>query len=130
MTVTAASVETTAGALGPRQPNGSLPNVSFLKLAAGSQMIDKGVDVGLPFTGSAPDLGAFEYGAATQAIEHPQTAFNKNIVVRTGPELKLFGLARRGNPGVDNRQAALFSMTGQRIFSNGLAKTGIYIEKH
>jgi hypothetical protein len=26
-------------------------------------MIDKGTDVGLPFTGAAPDLGASEFGA-------------------------------------------------------------------
>ena len=32
-----------------------------MKLVAGSDLIDKGIDVGLPFNGSAPDLGAFEY---------------------------------------------------------------------
>jgi hypothetical protein len=60
---TGASVETTSLALGPRQADGSLPNVDFMKLAAGSAMIDKGTDVGLPFVGAAPDLGAYEYGA-------------------------------------------------------------------
>jgi hypothetical protein len=59
---TGASIET-SGALGPREADGSLPNVDFLKLAARSQMIDKGTDVGLPFVGEAPDLGAWEYGA-------------------------------------------------------------------
>jgi MYXO-CTERM domain-containing protein len=53
------------GALGPRQADGSLPNVDFLKLSAASRMIDKGTDVGLPYAGAAPDLGAYEYGAAT-----------------------------------------------------------------
>ena len=57
------TVEATAGALGPRQADGSLPNVDFMKLAAGSAMIDKGTDVKLPFVGAAPDLGAYEYGA-------------------------------------------------------------------
>ncbi len=52
------------GALGPRQADGSLPNVDFLKLVAGSRMIDKGTDVGLPYVGAAPDLGAYEFGAA------------------------------------------------------------------
>ena len=52
------------GALGPRQADGSLPDVDFLKLVAGSRMIDKGTDVGLPYAGSAPDLGAYEYGLA------------------------------------------------------------------
>jgi MYXO-CTERM domain-containing protein len=51
------------GILGPRQADGSPPNVDFLKLAAGSAMIDKGTDVKLPFVGAAPDLGAYEYGA-------------------------------------------------------------------
>jgi MYXO-CTERM domain-containing protein len=53
-----------SGALGPRAADGSLPAVDFLQLAAGSQMIDKGMDVGLPYVGAAPDLGAYEYGAA------------------------------------------------------------------
>jgi MYXO-CTERM domain-containing protein len=52
-----------SGILGPRQADGSPPNVDFLKLAAGSAMIDKGTDVKLPFVGAAPDLGAYEYGA-------------------------------------------------------------------
>jgi hypothetical protein len=38
-----------------------LPDVTFFHLKAGSDLIDKGVDVGLPFNGSAPDLGVFEY---------------------------------------------------------------------
>ena len=46
--------------VGPRQPNGDLPAVRFLHPAPGSVLIDKGVDVGLPFRGAAPDLGAFE----------------------------------------------------------------------
>ena len=46
---------------GPRKEDGSLPEVSFFHLTPGSDLIDKGVDVGLPFNGSAPDLGAFEY---------------------------------------------------------------------
>jgi hypothetical protein len=44
----------------PRQPNGDLPEIRFLQLKAGNPAIDKGVDVGLPFSGKAPDLGAFE----------------------------------------------------------------------
>jgi MYXO-CTERM domain-containing protein len=63
LTTTGQPLETISPAMGPRQADGSLPNVDFLKLAAGSQMIDKGTDVGLPFVGAAPDLGAYEYGA-------------------------------------------------------------------
>ncbi len=45
----------------PRKADGSLPDVTFMNLKAGSDLIDKGVDVGLPFNGSLPDLGAFEF---------------------------------------------------------------------
>lgn len=41
----------------PRYPDGSLPTITFLQLADGSDLIKRGVDVGLPFTGDAPDLG-------------------------------------------------------------------------
>jgi hypothetical protein len=61
---TGMSIES-SGALGPRAADGSMPAVDFLKLAAGSAMIDKGTNVGLPYGGAAPDLGAYEYGAAT-----------------------------------------------------------------
>lgn len=47
--------------IGPRKADGSLPDVSFFRLKAGSGLIDKGINVGLPFNGSAPDLGAFEF---------------------------------------------------------------------
>jgi len=33
----------------------------FLRLAPGSGAVDAGMDVGLPFSGEAPDLGAFEF---------------------------------------------------------------------
>ncbi len=54
----------TAGVRGTRKSDGSLPDVEFMHLATGSDLIDAGTDVGLPFNGSAPDLGAFETGSA------------------------------------------------------------------
>ena len=53
------------GYQGARQADGSIPNIPFMKLAAGSPLIDKGTDVGLPFTGAAPDLGAYEFGLSS-----------------------------------------------------------------
>ena len=44
----------------PRQANGDLPDLRCLHLAPGSRLIDRGVDLGFPFRGAAPDLGAFE----------------------------------------------------------------------
>ena len=44
----------------PRKSDGSLPDVDYMKLVSGSNLIDAGTDVGLPFNGSAPDIGPFE----------------------------------------------------------------------
>jgi hypothetical protein len=48
------------GVDGPRQPDGSLPEIAFMRPKPGSRQIDAGIGVGLPFKGAAPDLGAFE----------------------------------------------------------------------
>lgn len=48
------------GFMGPRQADGSLPELDFMKLSNDSQMIDKGTDVEIDFTGDAPNLGAYE----------------------------------------------------------------------
>lgn len=52
-----------SGMDGPRNGDGSLPVLGFMRLQPGSDLIDKGTNIGLPFTGTAPDLGAFEAGA-------------------------------------------------------------------
>lgn len=56
------------GADGPRQAEGSLPDIDFLKLKSSSALVDAGTDVGLPFNGSAPDLGAFETDVHSTAV--------------------------------------------------------------
>jgi hypothetical protein len=45
---------------GPRNADGSLPFIQLMQLANGSDLIDGGTPVGLPFFGSAPDLGYAE----------------------------------------------------------------------
>jgi hypothetical protein len=66
ITVSAADFQSLdpALALAPRNADYSLPNNAFARLAAGSGLIDKGLYVGQPYNGSAPDLGAYEYAAA------------------------------------------------------------------
>lgn len=47
----------------PRLADGSLPAMPHLRLLRSSALIGKGADVGLPFSGTAPDLGAYEQPA-------------------------------------------------------------------
>jgi parallel beta-helix repeat protein len=46
---------------GARQADGSLPILTFLRLVTGSDLINTGINVGIPYNGTAPDLGCFEY---------------------------------------------------------------------
>lgn len=44
----------------PRQPDGSLPRIPLMRPAPAGKIIDRGVPLDLPFTGRAPDPGAYE----------------------------------------------------------------------
>jgi hypothetical protein len=71
----------TAGVTGPRKPDGSLPDILFMHLAAGSDLIDAGTDVGLPFNGSAPDLGAFESADVTRVSNDVQMMLPRSLML-------------------------------------------------
>jgi pectate disaccharide-lyase len=87
----------TSTATNARNADYSLPNVNFLHLAAGSRLIDAGVNVGLPFNGAAPDLGAFEYTNGGGASQGP-IAFNPAGCGVTGGifHLTIGGLSSHG----------------------------------
>jgi hypothetical protein len=72
-----------AGVDGARQADGSLPTLNFLKLAAGSDMINRGVDVGLPYSETYPDLGAFEYTSVVVVIPTVTTTTISSITSTT-----------------------------------------------
>lgn len=96
MTVTGKDLSTIPGILGPRNADGSLPNVDFLRLKKGSRAIDKGEDLGFPFVGEAPDLGAFEYGMPSGGT----TSLSRKVVhnsrdLKTSRSVKVFDLQGR-----------------------------------
>jgi hypothetical protein len=113
VTVTAADFQnvTVTGMDGPRQADGSLPAVTNFHLATGSDLIDKGMDLGLPFVGAAPDLGAFEVGATGG------TAGGTGGVAGTGGATGTGGRAAGGSSG------ATGGATG-RGTGGGIAATG------
>mgnify|MGYP003298775804 CR=1 FL=1 len=51
--------------LQPRETNGEISTTTFMQLKEGSDLIDAGVDVDLPYGGEAPDMGCFEVGELT-----------------------------------------------------------------
>jgi len=76
------SIDTT-GIAAPRHADGSFPDNDcykyFLKLSPNSQAIDKGIDVGLPYSGSYPDLGAWEYGSQELLNNNPTVIITSPI---------------------------------------------------
>lgn len=67
---------------GERNVDGSIPDSDFLKLKTTSDFIDAGIDVGLPFNGSAPDFGAFESDATNTVDSYTN---NYKLVVYPNP---------------------------------------------
>ena len=72
----------TTGVSGIRKENGDLPDIPFLRLTQTSRLIDLGISVGLPYTGKAPDLGAFE-----SILSNP-IVINQNPVVSISSPVK------------------------------------------
>lgn len=81
-------------AIAPRNADYSLPTNDFARLAVGSDLIDAGVDVGLSYNGSAPDLGAYEF----VAVVLPQNiSIDAVSMTDTGLSLHVIGLTSHGN---------------------------------
>ena len=51
----------------PRKPDGSLPEIPLMRPAPGGKVIDRGVPAGLPYSGRAPEPGAYEAPAPAAA---------------------------------------------------------------
>jgi hypothetical protein len=112
----------------PRKEDGTLPDITFMHLASGSQFVDAGVDVGLPFKGLAPDLGAFEY-------EGPSSINKKDFILSDiilyqnypnpfNPETKIsFSLSKELDIKLE-----VFDLLGRsvKILTSGRYQSGTY----
>ena len=118
MTVTGKDLSTIAGILGPRNADGSLPNVDFLKLKKGSRAIDKGEDLGFPFAGESPDLGAFEYGMpSSSSAQHSSSnsATSSSSAQISSSSGTTFVAASRANSAEFSEDAIVFDMQGRYL---------------
>lgn len=99
----------TTGVFGPRKSDGSLPDLKFLHPSQGGHLIDKGTDVGLPYNGTAPDLGAYEYGKTGIVIHQEKTGHSNVKRYSNENELQYFDLhGRRITPQIINSSASDF----------------------
>ena len=96
----------------PRKTDGSLPDIDFMKLVPGSDLIDKGVNVGLPFNGVAPDLGAFE--SATLGVndfEFEEGVFNYPNPFTTETQV-VFHTKQNSKIGI-----CIYNLMGVKVFN-------------
>lgn len=85
----------TSGVSGARLANGNLPILPFLHLANPGAFINTGTNVGLPFQGSAPDLGAFEY---TTSATSPTLSASSGTILCNGGTTTVTLTASQGTP--------------------------------
>ncbi|MEV4286186.1 carbohydrate-binding protein [Nonomuraea bangladeshensis] len=114
----------TAGWDAPRQADGSLPALPHLRLAANSTLIDKGVDVGLPYTGRAPDLGAFERPGDTPPPGLRHEAEAALAVCQGTIDANWAGFSGSGFCNADNATGAYAQFTVNAL-AGGTAALGI-----
>ncbi len=93
--------------LNPRQADGSLPEITLLHLVPTSGLINSGINVGLPFEGLAPDLGAFEYQPLTAVTQNAENSV-KVWYSTNNQAIHIHG---------SSLSVEIFGITGNRIFS-------------
>ncbi|MCX7985142.1 MAG: T9SS type A sorting domain-containing protein [Bacteroidetes bacterium] len=133
-----------AAAMAPRLPDGSLPR-TFAQLKPTSSLIDKGVNVGLPYYGVAPDLGPFEYVPPTvlkQSSENivpenvylsqnypnpfnPSTTIHFGVKISTNVTLRIYDALGKQVRELFNGWAEAERLYSIHFYATGLA-TGMY----
>lgn len=95
-----------------REPDGSLPNNDFLKLAQGSDLIDKGTNIGFDYSGASPDLGCFESNYENTSISN--ASIDGNLACNPNPFVDkteiVFKLTNESNVRIE-----LYNLTGNKI---------------
>jgi len=107
---------------GARQADGSLPVTNFLRLTEGSDLINAGTNVGLPFNGAAPDLGAFETGG--NLAPSANAGSNQSITLPTS-QVSLSGSGTDVDGSISSYAWTKISGTGGTITSPSSQNTTV-----
>lgn len=105
--------------LNPRQADGSLPEIPLLHLTPTSSLIDKGINLGFSFLGSAPDLGAYEYNSGLTASP---TVLSSTPSVYYSSAKKAILIS-----GSIISSVEVYQLTGQKIYSQHISANDLNI---
>lgn len=92
----------------PRNADGSLPEMKFLKLKEGSDCIDAGTELSFPFKGTKPDLGAFEFIPITTELNEIKNTSS----IYPNPAKDWVNINTIGET-----QITIFNLEGKQIFN-------------
>jgi len=104
-----------------RNGDGSLPETKLFRLKTGSALIDKGINVGLPFSGKAPDLGAFESKASSTTARLSEDTIVNLYPTEVQDELKI----EMEQPFDEESTISIYSLQGGKIHSKTNIKDGM-----
>lgn len=109
----------TTGITNSRNSDGSLPHTNFMLLVDGSDFVDAGTNVGIPYYGSAPDLGFCESSFSSLPVElaaFTATVKNENVVLnwQTATEINNSGFEIERSPSLipSQREVTFNSLFG------------------
>jgi hypothetical protein len=114
-----------AAALGARKADGSLPDITFMHLSTGSNLIDAGAVIeAVSYNGVKPDLGCFETGNSSATLFPTISSPIISGHPRSGEAMMLFDLAGR-----KVMNAAYMPKTNVRGFKLGNIAAGRFVYK-
>lgn len=129
-TVTSADfVSTDASQLSsPRLVDGALPSITFGHLVSGSDLINTGIDVGLPYAGIAPDLGPFEFSTTFYIDPSGVDTAGRNGSIGQEWATLAYACTRAVSVGdVIHVAAGTYTETMQSVLAEGVSITGVGI---
>ena len=109
----------TSFALAPRNADYSLPINGFLRLQSNSQFVDKGVNVGMPYSGKAPDLGAFETGGGVVTLNRADASSARGITMTPFVEKGLLTLTINTFASI-TATLSIFDMAGKTRYGRAV----------
>lgn len=108
---------------GPRNVDGSLPDITFMKLAAGSDLIDAGIEVGIPYVGTAPDIGYAEYQSVTM-IDSFNSVVDFSLHCYPNPTKDIVKIFYNPNLNMPVN-IKLFDSNGELVFSKNIQSNSL-----